>query len=130
MTRIKNRYRARVDIVPLIDVLTVLIFFFMVTMSFRSRTTVDVEPPEIKSAGYTDVQEDVLIVINKNGEIFLNDSMVSSTKFEQAIEQSAKINSTQSVLIIADESSELKHLAYVFDCCKRNNLSKLRLQAR
>lgn len=130
MTRIKNRYRARVDIVPLIDVLTVLIFFFMVTMNFRSRTTIDVEPPEMKSAGYTDVQEDILIVINKNGEIFLNDSMVSSTEFEQAIEQSAKINSAQSVLIIADESSELKHLAYVFDCCKRNNLSKLRLQAR
>lgn len=130
MLRTRNRNKSRVDIVPLIDVLTVLIFFFMVTMGFRSRQIVNIEPPEMKSAGRVDATEDIAIAINKNGEIFLNDSAVSVSELEQAVERISQIDNTQSVLIIADENSELKHLAYVFDCCKRHNLNKLRLQAR
>ncbi|MDE6431909.1 MAG: biopolymer transporter ExbD [Opitutales bacterium] len=126
----RSKCKTHIDIVPLIDVLTALIFFFIVTMNFKSRSIVAIEPPKIKSAGNINAQDDIIIAINKDGKIFLNESVVSSSEFEQAIKRASEIDHSQSVLIIADENSELKHLAYVFDCCKQHNLYKLRLQAR
>lgn len=126
----KYKNKARVDIIPLVDVLTVLIFFFLITMNFKSPSIVNITPPKMASAGHSDLQDDIVIAINQNGDLFLNDSIVFNTEFEQTIKRSAMINNTNSILIIADENSELKHLAYVLDCCKKHNFNKIRLQAR
>ncbi len=130
MIKKKNKQKPHIDIVPLIDVLIVLIFFFIITMNFQSRMVAEIIPPELKSAGHVNTKDDIVIAIDQKGEIFFNNSIVSSIELEQVIQKTAKLNNTQSVLIIADENSELKYITHVLDCCKRNNLYKLRLQAR
>lgn len=41
----KRRRRAEINIVPLVDVLTSLIFFFLLTMQFKEIYAVDITPP-------------------------------------------------------------------------------------
>ena len=52
MPYIKRRQRKLyVNIVPLVDVLTVLLFFFIVTMQFKEIKVLNITMPEIKTAG-------------------------------------------------------------------------------
>ena len=46
----KRRRRAEINIVPLVDVLTSLIFFFLLTMQFKEIYAVDITPPSMKSS--------------------------------------------------------------------------------
>ena len=48
---IRKRRKPRIDIVPLVDVLMVLIIFFLVTMQFQNLRALNVKLPEIESAG-------------------------------------------------------------------------------
>ncbi len=125
-----SKHRTNVNIIPLIDVLTVLIFFFMVTMNFKSQSLLNIIPPEVKCSGQNNTGSSIVIGINKNGEIYFNDSIISYTELAEVIKKSATINPAQSVLIIADENSELKNTTHIIDCCKKNNLNKLHLQTR
>jgi len=47
------RRKPKIDIVPLVDVLMVLIIFFLVTMQFQDLRALNVKLPEIKTAGST-----------------------------------------------------------------------------
>ena len=47
----RRRRKADINIVPLIDVLTVLIFFFLVSMQFREQLTLNLTLPQVETAG-------------------------------------------------------------------------------
>ena len=47
----KTRRKPKIDVVPLIDVLMVLIIFFLVTMQFQDLRALNVKLPKIESAG-------------------------------------------------------------------------------
>ena len=46
----RPKRKAEVNIVPLVDVLTVLIFFFLLTMQFKEIYAVDITPPKMESS--------------------------------------------------------------------------------
>jgi biopolymer transport protein ExbD len=47
----RRRNKASINIIPLMDVLTILIFFFLVSMQFKEMTTLNLTLPKIESAG-------------------------------------------------------------------------------
>ncbi len=47
----RRRRKAEINIVPLVDVLVVLIFFFLVSMQFRNLTLLNLTLPKIETAG-------------------------------------------------------------------------------
>ena len=63
----KKRGRAHLNLLPLIDVLVMLIFFSFVTMQFRSAATMNITLPKIETAGKNEFKGTVTIGINKEG---------------------------------------------------------------
>ena len=69
MSYIKCRLRKPyVNIVPLVDVLTVLLFFFIVTMQFKQFKVLNITMPEIRTAGINQLDEQIVIAIDEIGE--------------------------------------------------------------
>ena len=66
----KYRRKPRIDVVPLIDVLMVLIIFFLVTMQFQDLRAINVKLPKIESAGSNLVRNELIISIKEKGETF------------------------------------------------------------
>ena len=58
--------------VPLIDVLMVLIIFFLVTMQFQELRALNVKLPKIESAGSNLVRNELIISIKAKGETYVN----------------------------------------------------------
>ena len=130
MSYIKRRQRKPyVNIVPLVDVLTVLLFFFIVTMQFKQFKVLNITMPEIKTAGVNQIEDQIVIAIDGSGEIFYNGIAVSIQQLSDSLVATDQVKADISVLIMADEETELKVITEVMDLCRNNQLNQIRLQS-
>ena len=125
-----RRRNPSINIVPLVDVLTVLLFFFMVTMQFKQISALNIIVPEIKTAGKNEVNERITIALSPDGEVYLNNQLMEMRAFEEAIKLAGELTPDLPVLLVADEQVSLKHVTEVMDVCRSNQLNKIRLQSR
>jgi biopolymer transport protein ExbD len=125
-----RRHKPAINIVPLVDVLTVLLFFFLVTMQFKEFKTLNIVLPEFKTAGLNRVDEQMVISIDRDETIYFNQMPLSPEGLESIFQSAKTLNQNASLLIMADESVEIKVIAQIMDICRANNLNKIRLQSR
>lgn len=128
----RRRRKAEINIVPLVDVLTVLIFFFLILMSVERGEVraLQITPPTFETAGNAGPGEDLVVAITATGEYYLNQTRVEASQFPLLIAEVAAISKERRVRILADEDTPLKHLAHVMDSCRKVGLERLQLQTR
>jgi biopolymer transport protein ExbD len=126
----RRRRNPAINIVPLVDVLTVLLFFFLVTMQFKQVSTLNITVPKIETAGENKIQEQIVVALSPEGEIYLNDQPVTKATFQSAMKLAGELTPDLPVLLIADEEVPLKFVTEVMDVCRSNQLNKIRLQSR
>ena len=127
---LRKRKKPRIDMVPLIDVLMVLIIFFLVTMQFRDLRALNVKLPKIDTAGSNLIKNELIISISKEGEFFANNKPISLGKLTQLFEVTSTLPQKPVILVVADEEVPLKYVTQVVDLCRKNELDDFRLQAR
>ena len=126
----RGRKSPRIDIVPLVDVLMVLIVFFLVTMQFKNLRAINVRLPKIETAGSNLLQNEIVLSIDREGKYYLNDSELSEQKLEVALRTASQLPQKPKVLIVADEDVPLKKVTRLVDICRSNELQDFRLQSR
>jgi len=126
----RRRRPPAINIVPLVDVLTVLLFFFLVTMQFKQVSTLNITVPKIETAGENEIQEQIVIALSPEGEIYLNDRPVQKAELAVAMKIAGELTPDMPILLIADEEVPLKYVTEVMDVCRSNRLNKIRLQSR
>lgn len=126
----KHRRKAEINIVPLIDVLIVLIFFFLMTMQFRDMNVLNITPPKMETAGKSTQTEQIVIAINKEGVFNVNNEEVAEEAIPQILADAAQQDPKPAILLMADEEVPLKHVTFVMDESRKVKLEKVRLQAR
>ena len=128
--RQKRHKRPELNLVPLIDVLVMLIFFAFVTMQFRSATVLKITLPKITTAGKEQQKNSVEIGIDESGVLTVNGNVVTEDELTRLLRQLSDANKNIPVVIRADEKTQLKKLAFVMDACRTAGLEKFSLQAR
>lgn len=126
----KRRKRPELNLVPLIDVLVMLIFFAFVTMQFRSATTLNITLPKISTAGKNEFKGHITIAIDKDGVLSFNGKVVSDDEMITLLKAQHNQDEDIPVLIKADETSQLKRIALVWDSCRQAGLSRVSIQSR
>jgi biopolymer transport protein ExbD len=126
----RRRQPMRVDVIPLIDVLMVLILFFLTSMQFQDVRALNVKLPKIDSAGTNKVSNQLIVSISKNGNYFLNGREDSLGEIGKVMRTSAILPRKPAVLLVADEDVPLKHVTKVVDLCRESGLDDFRLQSR
>lgn len=122
--------RPELPLVPLIDVLVMLVLFAYVTMQARSATTLNITLPKVETAGKNEFKGTVTIGIDKNGAVSFNGQLVTDEHLIALLEKVKNIDRDIPVLIKADETTQLKKLAFVMDACRKSGLNKFSLQSR
>ena len=120
----------RVDVIPLIDVLMVLILFFLTSMQFQDLRALNVTLPKIDSAGSNKITNQLVVSVSQKGEYFLNGNEDNLKKIGEVMKSSASIPRKPAVLVVADENVPLKHVTKIVDLCRESGLDDFRLQSR
>lgn len=126
----KRRRRPELNLVPLIDVLVMLVFFAFVTMQFKSSTTLNITVPKVQTAGQNQFTGQVEVGIDKSGVISYNGRVISLTDLERLLGEVKGVNKDTPILVKADETSEFGVVTQVWDACRRLGLNKVVMQTR
>ena len=126
----RKRKRPEMNLVPLIDVLVMLIFFAFVTMQFRTIATMNLTLPKVETAGKSELKESITISITKEGMVDFNGKPASMEALEELVHQVGSVTKDIPVVIRSDENTPLRFVTQAMDICRKQGLNKIRLQSR
>ncbi len=127
---VKHRKRPELNLVPLIDVLVMLIFFAFVTMQFKSATTMNLTLPKVETAGKSELKESLTISISKDGSVDVNGRGTTMDALDAIVRSVGHVSKDITVVIRSDENTPLRFVTQAMDTCRKQGLNKIRLQAR
>ena len=138
---VRRRRKAEINIVPLIDVLTMLIFFFLVTMQFREMATLNLTLPKMETAGKSVFENQVVIaidadekirltILDRNGSVVFDKADMKEDELEGVAVRLREVDKDITILIRSDENTPLKIVTKAMDICRKNGLNKIRLQTK
>ena len=112
-----NKNDLEVNIAPLIDMVFILLIFFLVTTSFIKETGVDISRPSATTAvGKT--ANTLLIGITRDNTIHLDRREIDVRAVRANVERALAENPDGNVVIVADKDSKTGLVITVMDACK------------
>ena len=106
-----------IDISPLIDVVFILLIFFMVSTTFVKDAQLDLERPSAQSAT-TAPSQAVRVSIDRSGDIYMGEMPIRLWSLQGRVRESLRSLSESTVLVIADRGIPAERLIEVVDQCR------------
>ncbi len=119
---------ASVDITPMLDVVFIMLIFFIVTATFIKESGIDVDTPSAATA-IVQEQASILIAIDADDNVWINRRQVDIRSVRSIIERLHAENPKGTVVIQADEESRNRTLVQVMDASRRAGVYDIALAA-
>ncbi len=123
-TRHIKSHTAELPIAPMIDVVFLLLIFFIVTWNFaRWETELDVTVPAAKEGKESRHSVGEIIVnVKSDGAIVVNRQTLSDAQLLDKLISIAKLYPDQAVILRGDENVGYSHIVGVLDICRQANI--------
>ena len=128
-TRRNNRSTVELNIAPLIDMVFILLIFFLVTTSFVKETGVEVNRPTAATA-VSQSKATILIGIDAADRIFFDHREVDVRAVRANVERALAENPDGVVVVVADRASTTGTAIRVMDGCRLAGAANVSLAAR
>ena len=106
-----------IDIGPLIDIVFILLIFFMVSTSFVRHLEIPLERPSARSAQRS-AQQAIRLTITRQGNLFLEGQPLQAWMVQDRVRQLLQAQPRRPVMITADRRAEAGILVEVVDQCR------------
>jgi len=117
-----------IDITPMLDIVFIMLIFFIVTTSFVKESGVTVSRPSAETA-VEQKGNNILIAIRPNGEIWIDRRAVDIRAVRANVERLKAENPEGAVIIQADENSQTGLLVKVMDQARMAGVSNISIAA-
>jgi len=109
--------QSEINLTPMLDVVFIMLIFFIVTASFIKQAGIDVLRPEAVT-GEQRPTVSVLVAISETGEIWVDKKKVEPTAVRAAIERLHAENPKGSVVVQADKAAKNERLMMVLSAVR------------
>ena len=119
-----------VNLTPLIDVVFILLLFFMVSTTFQRESEINIELPEASAEPVEEREEMLELVIDAEGHYFIGEQQVVNTELEtlkQAIQKFLGERSEIPVVIRADRLTPYESVVRAMDATAQLGLVQMSL---
>ena len=103
----KDKSSFSIEITPLIDIVFLLVIFFVVTSKVGESQFLSLDLPKTESFNYKTVQTSNEIVISKDGSIYINDKLININNLDDLEQEIFELNNNGESLILSAESESL-----------------------
>ena len=94
---------SNINVTPLVDVMLVLLVIFMVTAPILQQG-VSVNLPKVKAAALTGEEVQLVVAVNRNGQVYLNDAAITLPELGPKLEAILKLRPDRQVFLRADQN--------------------------
>jgi len=106
-----------VDVSPLIDMVFILLIFFMVTTTFVKDMKLDINRPSASSASKAE-SKIVRVYIDNTGEVYIDNQPVKVWAIQSKVRDLLRTATDKNVLVITDDGIPVEKLIDVVDECR------------
>ncbi len=106
-----------IDLTPMLDVVFIMLIFFIVTASFIKEAGIEINRPEATTAE-PKRKANILIAINDNNEIWIDKRAVDKRSVKAQIERLHAENPKGTVVIQADDEANVETLTEVAEAAR------------
>ena len=107
-----------INVIPFIDVLLVLLAIVLLTSTFITRGIIPISLPNASNADNLKPDKEIILVIQENGDLFIEDKPETIQNIEQIILQSSK---ETPIHINTDKNTRFESFVEVLDMLKKHN---------
>jgi biopolymer transport protein ExbD len=112
-----KQIRAHFDVAPLIDIVFLLLIFFMLTANFIMQPGIKVKMPTARNLEETTSQK-IIVFISEDGTIYLNELMLSNDELHNSLREELEQSNEKVVVLKADKKIDLGLAVEVMDVAK------------
>ncbi|ACE85456.1 ExbD/TolR family protein [Cellvibrio japonicus] len=111
---LNDEEESQIDLTPMLDVVFIMLIFFIVTSTFVKESGVDVTRPQAETSVVTESNA-IQIGITAANQIFMDKRQIDKRAIRANVEKSLAENPGASVIIVADRDSNTHTLIEVMD---------------
>jgi len=115
--RRKKEQVSDVDMSPLIDMVFILLIFFMVSSTFVKDMKLDLERPGASSASRASSKV-IRVYIDNTGETYVDNQPVKTWAIQGKLRDMLRASTEKSVLVVTDDKIAVEKLIDVVDQCR------------
>jgi len=112
------------DIAPLIDVIFLLLIFFMLTSSFIFQPGIKINLPKALTSEVIQ-KENLIIIITEGNALYINERSVGAEELSSRLKIAAR--QSRPILIKADRRVALGKVVEIWDLCRREGIQKINI---
>jgi len=113
-----------IDLTPMLDVVFIMLIFFIVTASFIKEAGIDISRPQAETTEKQD-RASIFIALSPSGEIWIDRKNVPTSQLKATIEKLKAENPQGAVIIQADRDSKSKQLMQVMDAARDAGITQI-----
>ena len=117
-----------IDLTPMLDVVFIMLIFFIVTASFVKESGIDVNRPDAETAQKKE-RANILVAIDERNQIWIDKRQVDPRAVRANIERLHAENPQGSVVIQADKNSKIERLVQVMDAARQAGVYNVSIAA-
>ena len=127
--RARPKRRIELNLAPLMDMIFILLIFFLVTTTFSRESGIDVEKPTAETA--KQIEYPTLVVgVTRDGTVYVEGKQVDIRMLSSEIQKILKDNPEMGIIVIADKDTKTGTLVRILDMCKLAGAGRISIAAR
>lgn len=129
LSRRRNRKGTELNMSPLIDMVFILLLFFLVTTSFVKEAGVDVQRP-VASTAQTKESTNLVLAITQQNVVYVEGKPIDIRSLRAYMERFVMENPTGAVVIAADRDCRAGTIITALDACRLAGVKNLSVAAQ
>ncbi|HOZ46184.1 MAG TPA: biopolymer transporter ExbD [Candidatus Hydrogenedentes bacterium] len=113
----KRKRKPTINITPLIDVMFLLLIFFMVSSTFREHTAIDIALPTAQTAS-SHPQAPLEIVVRKSGDLYFGTEPVDEQALKRALTEVLQGDADAVLVLRADREADFGRVVRAIDIAR------------
>ena len=127
--QVQQEEESEINITPMLDVVFIMLIFFIVTATFVKEAGIDVNRPDAATAVKKE-KANILIAIGPNNDIWIDRRQIDVRSVRPNIERLHAENPQGSVVIQADKESKTETLIQVMDASRQAGVYNVSIAAQ
>jgi biopolymer transport protein ExbD len=123
-----NNEEAEINMTPMLDIVFIMLIFFIVTTSFVKESGISVNTPKAQTASRQD-QANIFIAITRDGQVWIDKRPIDIRALRTVVARLYAENPAGSVVIQSDRDSATHTLVEVMDQVRLAGIEKIAIAA-
>ena len=121
----KSSEEPRIDLTPMVDVVFLLLIFFMISTTFVESPGISIELPEASSQPVEREPQELKISLSRDGDIYYQDRKISIADYRELLAENRSNAENTTILLLADKESRHGKVVTLMDLARDAGFVKL-----